>query len=91
MSIDPRVVAVREDKLVGKGTCSAIDECWTDDNLVEQFDEDGIVTPKQAVEWCFEYEDLHMEQAPNQSSGEPDCPAMAVWNEWQDRKKEAGR
>ena len=31
------VEAVRGDEIVGRGTCSVIDECWTDDDLVVEF------------------------------------------------------
>lgn len=33
---DPNFIeAVRSDKLVGRGTCSVIDECYTDEELLE--------------------------------------------------------
>jgi hypothetical protein len=34
---DEIVAAIRNDRLVGRGTCSVIDECYTDDELVEAF------------------------------------------------------
>jgi len=54
---DPRVVAIRADKKIGRGTCSVIDECWTDRELVEHLDSypqaDGqtvrIHSPKMSV------------------------------------------
>jgi len=34
---DEIVAAIRANSLVGRGTCSPVDECFTDDELVEQF------------------------------------------------------
>lgn len=40
--IDPRVMAVRADDVVGRGTCSVVDECWTDEELQAELDADGV-------------------------------------------------
>lgn len=48
-SQDPRVIAVREDKVVGRGSASSIDEAMTDAELVEYLDERGATTPRKAV------------------------------------------
>lgn len=40
--IDPRVMAVRADHIVGHGTCSVIDECWDDRELQAELDADGV-------------------------------------------------
>lgn len=47
--VDPRVAAVRADDQVGRGSCSSIDECMTDDELVAYLDERGATTPAEAV------------------------------------------
>lgn len=39
---DPRVAAIRADKIVGVGTCSPIDECYTDAELAAYLDDAGI-------------------------------------------------
>jgi hypothetical protein len=46
---DPRVLAVREDTRVGNGSCSAIDECMTDEELYMDLDRLGCITPEEAV------------------------------------------
>ena len=53
---DPEAIirAVRDDKIIGKGTCSVVDECYEDSELLDAvcFDWDGTErkrTPKQAV------------------------------------------
>jgi len=48
-SEDPRVVAVRADRKVGRGTCSYIDETMTDAELLEQVERVGAKTPTAAV------------------------------------------
>lgn len=33
---------VREDHIVGRGSCSVIDECWTDAELAAALESDGV-------------------------------------------------
>lgn len=33
---------VREDHIVGRGTCSVIDECWTDQDLADALAREGV-------------------------------------------------
>jgi len=49
---DRRVEAVRNDPTVGGGSCSNIDECYTDADLVRYLDEIEAKTPAQAVKAC---------------------------------------
>lgn len=56
---DPRVAAIRNDSKVGRGTCSVIDECHSDAELVAELDREGIRTPKQAIKWAHESHDLY--------------------------------
>ena len=61
------VRAVRADKIVGEGTCSVVDECYTDGELLEQvcFDWDGKElkrTPKQAVTEMRKIHRMHAER-----------------------------
>ena len=80
--MDPRVVAIRADRRVGRGTCSSIDECWEARELVETLDQEGIKVPETAVRWAHEREGLWLEQGANCTSGEPDCPLVAALREW---------
>ena len=48
-SEDPRVVAVRADRKVGRGTCSYVDETMDDAELLEQIERGGAKTPTAAV------------------------------------------
>ena len=46
---DPRVVAVRTDDKIGRGTCSIVDECLTDKELCMEFDKHGLFDPAKAL------------------------------------------
>lgn len=52
MTEDRRVTAIRNDKKVGRGTCSSIDECLTDDELIAMLDAEKITTATAAVIWA---------------------------------------
>ena len=79
---DPRVQAIRDNDRVGKGSCTSIDECYSDSELVEELDRDGAETPEAAVKWALWSEGLWREQGLNASSGEVDCPLVASYNHW---------
>jgi len=82
--MDERVEAVRSDALVGRGSCSSIDECYDDSDLVEALDYAGISTPAAAVRWARESEGLHLEDGLNQRWGEDDDPQLLDYMEWQE-------
>lgn len=69
---DERVVAVRADAAVGHGTCSSIDECYEDVELLEALNERGCKTCAESVQWAREVDGLHWESGLNQMSGEPE-------------------
>ena len=82
-----RIEAIREHKLVGRGSCTSVDECWTDDEIIERLDEYGIESPEGAVKWALEQESMWHERALNASSGEPDCNLKRGWQQWQEDVK----
>lgn len=43
------IAAVRADKIVGRGTCSVIDECYGDDELIDLFERREATTVRAAV------------------------------------------
>ena len=87
---DKWVQAIREHKLVGRGSCTSIDECWSDGELSEMLIEQGIKSEKAAVRWALDREGMWHEQALNASSGEPDCNLKRGWQQWQELiKKDA--
>lgn len=85
---DPRVQAIRDDKLVGRGTCSTIDECYTDGELIEQLDSEGIHSTKESVEWAVEFEGLRVEQATNARWGDSDDPQIEAYDDFEKRRKQ---
>ena len=81
---DKWVQAIREHKLIGNGSCTSIDECWSDGELSEMLIEQGIKSEKAAVRWALEGEGMWHERALNASSGEPDCNLKRGWLQWQE-------
>ena len=77
------VKAVRADERVGVGSCTSIDECYTDEELAQWFAEEGITTPEAAVAAAHEREGLRLEAALNARCGEDDDPQLAEWRAWQ--------
>lgn len=64
------VAAIREDKVVGRGSCSRIAECLDDKDLVKELAGQGITTVAGALKWAREDEGLFLEEGLNQRWGE---------------------
>ena len=62
--------AIRNDELVGRGTCSSIDECYDNVDLVDSLNEENITTPEGAVKWARKQEGLWEEKGSNARWGE---------------------
>lgn len=60
--LDKRVAAVRADELVGDGSeagkVSIVENCFTDEELIEFLDREEATTPAQAVREMRAYERL---------------------------------
>lgn len=56
------LAAVRADSKVGRGSCSVIDECYSDRELSAALAEAGIDTVKGAVDWARDVERLFRER-----------------------------
>lgn len=56
--MDERVKAIRADKKIGEGSCSTVDECYTDKELIAELDEAGITSPEAAVKHFREFEQI---------------------------------
>lgn len=56
------VAAVRADVKVGCGSCSVIDECYSDRELAAALAEAGITTVAGAVKWARDVERLFRER-----------------------------
>jgi hypothetical protein len=83
---DPRVEAIRANPLVGRGSCSRIDECMSDDEVLEHVKDLDV---DKAVVWALDDEELWLEQGLNQRWGEDDDPQLLTYNDFIARRKEA--
>ena len=92
--MDELVKAIRNDVMVGRGTCSSIDECYSDSELHELIGEHNdqqrrysegrglINTPRQAVEWARASETLWLENGLNYRWGADDDPQLLMYKKW---------
>lgn len=80
--MDPRVVAIRVDVVVGKGSCSNIDECCEDRELVVDLDRNEINDPKEAVRYARKAFGLYLERGLDQRWGEEDDEQLTAWNKF---------
>jgi len=74
--------AIRANKRVGRGSCSSIDECYTDDELAKALVEAGVDTVKGAIRWALDGEALFREQGLNQRWGDDTDPQLASYKAW---------
>ncbi len=79
---DARVFAIREDPVVGRGSCSSLDECFEDSEVVEALDKEGVRSPQDAVRWARERERLYLERGCDQRWGEDDDPQLKMLQEF---------
>jgi len=80
--VNTLISAIRNDKLVGKGTCSSIDECYGDAELLEIITKEGITSAEGAVKWARESELLWREEGTNQRWGEDDDIQLTSYREY---------
>lgn len=81
--MDAMVAAIRGDKLVGRGTCSSIDECMDDADLRRELAMDGCPTVEAALKWARKHEGLFLEQGLNQRWGEDNDPQLKAYREFE--------
>lgn len=78
---DERVVAIRNDARFGRNTCSALDECYTDADLVERLDDYDHRTVDAALIWAAMSHDVFVGQmAEADSYADPRSPNGAPPN-----------
>ena len=65
-----RVKAIRENKLVGKGSCSTVDECYSDKDLLDELNAEDIDTDEKAIKWAISEQLMYLEDATNYRWGE---------------------
>jgi hypothetical protein len=67
--LDKRVKAIRDSKYVGRNSCSVMNECYSDDELLKWLDYIGIESPKEALEFALEKEGLTIEDTLTKKKG----------------------
>ena len=67
--MDKQIEAIRSDALVGRGTCTSVDEASPDEELIAELDEYNILTPRAAVKWAREGEEMWLARGLNQRWG----------------------
>jgi len=82
-----RVRAIREDAIVGIGSCSSIDECLTNIEVRDLLDEDNITTSYEAVKWARDRELFYLENAMNYRRGGDD-PQLSDYHSFEKLIKE---
>jgi hypothetical protein len=86
-STDPRVIAIRENKLVGRGSCTVVDECYDDADIEKWLADDGINTVDGAIQWAIEAHTLFLQMALDARWGEDDDPQLLEWKRWKEAAK----
>lgn len=61
-TVDPRVAAIRNDPSFGEGSCSAIDECYDDDELALRLDAMAKTTVASALAWARMAHDIWVDR-----------------------------
>ena len=84
---DHRVIAIRECPVVGIGSCSSIDECFSNKELIDMLNEENIKSKKDAKKWALDRELLWLEQGLNCRWGEDDDPQLLMWQDFKKRVK----
>lgn len=87
-SLEEMVAAIRADKVVGRGTCSSIDECWDHKEIVEALTSAGIVTISAALKWAREQEGFFQEQGLNCRWGEDDDSQLVNYRNFEKADEE---
>ena len=79
------IEAIRADKLIGKNTCSTVDECYSESDLADELRSMDITTPLEAVKWARELEGLQMDRMMDQRWGEDSDSEVKIKKDWDER------
>tara|TARA_R110000823_G_C15697833_1_gene476114 strand:- start:264 stop:551 length:288 start_codon:yes stop_codon:yes gene_type:complete len=85
--MDARIKAVRDNKLVGRGTCTYANECFSDEELLAEItcSKGPDFTEKDAIDWCIWLQDLKMDQMLGCRFGDDSDDELNVYREWRDQ------
>ena len=87
--MDKRIAAVRASPLVGKNSQTSIDECWSDQRLLSEWDNPPygptVETPEEALSWAILQESLSWEAALNHRSGSNSDWQLVGYRAWKEK------
>jgi hypothetical protein len=83
--MDRRIEAIRRPSLVGRGSCSSIDECWGDEELADALNSEDIRLPSDAIKWALSAEGVLVHAACEARCGEDSDPQFAQAVEWEEQ------
>jgi|TARA_Y100000034_G_C6761507_1_gene339195 hypothetical protein len=83
---DNRVMAIRADTLIGKDSCSFIDECLDAFDIVEELDRLNIESPVEAIKHYIEAQHRQYERGLDARAGNDDDPELIQFNEWRESR-----
>ena len=69
IELDKRVKAIRDSKYVGRTSCSVMNECYSDLELLNMLDYFEIELPEEALEFALEKEGLTIEDTLTKKEG----------------------
>ena len=79
---DLRVVAIRQHPRVGRGSCTVIDECYSDGELIEALDAQCIETVELAVLWSMHREETVLYDSAEKRWGEDNDSQLLRLESW---------
>lgn len=88
VDLDALVAAVRNDPVVGRNTCSVIDECYAAGELAHALHAYGIKTVPEALKWAREVEQRDLERALDCRWGEDDDPELGSYEHFKRKCEE---
>jgi hypothetical protein len=83
------IAAIRQDALVGNGSCSVVDECMEDSELFSMLDNLNCKHAHMAVNHARDIQENYLERALDCRAGEDNDPQLIAWNEWKEKRKGA--
>jgi hypothetical protein len=83
------IEAIRKNKLIGRGSCSSIDECYDDKELWKAFGAPaGNNTLEEAIQAAIDSEDIFVDRMLDCRFGDDDDKELLIKNEWDTAKAE---
>lgn len=86
MTNEQLIQAIRTDRRVGRGSCTSIDECYDDAELVARFGH--LTTVKAVLAAACEAEDVHIDRTLDARFGDDDDVELKIAAEWRNARGE---